>query len=75
MTNQQAIKILRHYVSNKEHYEATERAISALEKQTPKEPLGTDEYRPYYGCSSCKHIVTACQDYCDRCGQAIDWSV
>lgn len=75
MTNQEVIKILRHYVSNKEHYEATELVLSALEKQTPKEPLITDNYHPYYCCPFCKHILNVDQYYCERCGQAIDWGV
>lgn len=58
-----------------EKREAIKEAIDALEKQTPKRPLKTDEYYPYYGCPQCKHIVNAVQDHCERCGQAIDWSV
>ena len=65
--------------------EASKIIISALEKQIPKKPLeqSTDE-KTYYKCI-CESIQkTAYKDgyqmgaeraYCDRCGQAIDWSV
>lgn len=59
---------------DRKRIEALNIAISAIEKQTPKKPLKTDEYHPYYGCPQCKHIVTAVQDFCERCGQSIDWA-
>ena len=69
-------------VDTKEDYEGLQKA---LEKQTPRKPLeqSTDE-KTYYKCI-CESIQkTAYKDgyqmgaeraYCDRCGQAIDWSV
>ena len=47
-------------------------AISALEKQIPKEPIkvskGGEEYS---GCPRCGKFVFG--DYCSECGQALKW--
>ena len=62
-------------------------AISALEKQIPKKPYKTKEpisqkQNDYY-CSVCKRYLGddmelkhAClqPEYCQHCGQALDWS-
>lgn len=60
-------------------------AIEALEKQVPKKPKeqGTGE-KTHYKCPECGWIpLTIYSDgyhlgnkpkYCERCGQAIDWS-
>lgn len=32
-----------------------------------------DENHEYYGCPSCRHIVSSVQNYCENCGQKLDW--
>lgn len=59
------------------------KAISALEKQMPKKPIeqSTDEKTHYKCiCGSIQKTVYkggyrmgAERDYCDRCGQRLDW--
>ena len=50
-------------------------AISALEKQIPKKPcIPFDSIRQEYECPKCPHTVYKTQLYCDKCGQALDWS-
>lgn len=64
---------------------AFEMAISALEKQIPKKPIPID-YKKFidtvdnatylrgaFWCPNCNHVVRS-GDYCNDCGQAIDWS-
>jgi rRNA maturation endonuclease Nob1 len=49
-------------------------AISALEKQIPKKPTDSINGSGLY-CSACKKVwVNINNNYCHRCGQAIDWS-
>lgn len=72
-----------------EDIEMMDKAIKALEKQIPKKPnayhtrfFGDD--RMAYDCPNCKHCFTMMKpnyndnilrnQYCDICGQAIDWS-
>ena len=53
-------------------------AIEALEKQIPKKPLNkTSALSGYYGnCPCCNTILCdfANYNYCDECGQKLDWS-
>ena len=60
--------------------EAINKAIEALEKQMPKKPLHM--HKNYY-CPVCKKdgwmlwddaISNDMDNYCSKCGQAIDWS-
>ena len=47
-------------------------AIEALEKQIPKKPIVTSKgEEEYSGCPVCNKFVF--DDYCQCCGQAIDW--
>jgi len=47
-------------------------AINALEKQMPKKPIVTSKgEEEYSGCPVCNEFVF--DDYCQCCGQAIDW--
>jgi hypothetical protein len=52
------------------------RIVDALQKQ---EPLPPDKHELgggyYYTCYwlSCRNTVTRYQNYCDQCGQKIDW--
>lgn len=43
-------------------------AISALEKQVPEKPMNK------YYCPSCEEQLMGKVNYCEECGQAIDWS-
>ena len=61
-------------------FEAFCKAIDALEKQIPKKPLHM--HKNYY-CPICKEdgwmlwddaIPNDMDNYCGKCGQAIDWS-
>ena len=45
-------------------------AEKAVEKQIPKEPF---YYKDIPHCSKCKYDINAGDDYCRKCGQAIDW--
>ena len=60
--------------------EALSKAVEALEKQIPKKPLHM--HKNYY-CPICKEggwilwddaIPNDMDNYCGKCGQAIDWS-
>ena len=56
-------------------YHSLVMAIHALEKQIPKKPL-KDKLREegYCGCPICKHLVDSVSNYCEHCGQALDWT-
>lgn len=87
MKIQEAIEILKHehdyaqllsYVN-----EALKMAISALEKQIPKKPYKVKEHKQNeYYCIVCNRYLGdemelkyAClqPEYCQHCGQALDW--
>ena len=60
--------------------EALSKAVEAIEKQIPKKPLHM--HKNYY-CPICKEygwmlwddaIPNDMDNYCGKCGQAIDWS-
>lgn len=64
-----------------------ETAKKALEKQIPKKPLvikydedvklGAVTWRagvPVYQCSHCNSFISRPNDFCSKCGNAIDWS-
>lgn len=80
MTNEEAIEVIKHdcIYRDKRGSEALEVAISALKKQIPKPPTKTknstllcpncDEYVGYVDAE-----VDIRADYCNFCGQAIDW--
>ena len=65
----------------RKHNKAISMAIEALEKQIPKKPLHM--HKNYY-CPICKEdgwmlwddaIPNDMDEYCGKCGQAIDWEV
>ena len=89
MTNEEAIIILRDTPidirSSADIYTlyatAQGMAIDALEKQIPKKPLHM--HKNYY-CPICKEdgwllwddaVPNDMDEYCGKCGQAIDWKV
>lgn len=51
----------------------------AMEKQKPKKPKRDQEYKYGRRCPSCNHylgnvqFIRECQQYCENCGQKIDW--
>ena len=79
MTKQQAIDVLRHYVTNSEHDTANNIAIYCIEKQIPKKPYGT--HYAHMKCPACDHRVPSGMgsssrrrdNWCNYCGQALDW--
>lgn len=76
MTPEEVIKYLEEhgYIAD----EVKDVAIAALEKQIPKKPVLVkyeDGFEYYYVCPICRrHLGIFRDDYCDRCGQALDWS-
>ena len=87
MTYEEAIEILqeeRNYCQFPVYIErAIETAISAIEKQIPKEPKSVERY--LFECPCCKDDLGVSEDdifvyeiptpmYCSKCGQALDWS-
>ena len=52
-------------------YEALYLAIEALEKQILKKQ--SENIVGYY-CTECKRFFEGVHNYCENCGQAIDWS-
>ena len=85
MTNEEARKTLKEIKpipidGFKIIADAYDMAIEALEKQIPKKPLHM--HKNYY-CPICKEdgwmlwddaIPNDMDEYCGKCGQAIDWS-
>lgn len=56
---------------------ALELAIEALEKQNPKMPVHIESFGTcmFMGdCPVCGEPVASYEEYCDKCGQALDWS-
>lgn len=58
--------------------EAVMLAIEALERATPKKPIGDLHSVPHYRCPNCKKAVVVFENeakfpYCHWCGQRIDW--
>lgn len=81
MTNEEGIKFYKDFISlcpENPYKEAGELSIIALEKQIPKK--ATDkEYVPngklvYGRCPVCNTFTDNYKAYCNKCGQAIDWS-
>lgn len=49
--------------------------LSALEKQIPRKPVPTPQpCKSRFACSICDKRLYSKQKFCDRCGQALDWS-
>jgi hypothetical protein len=48
-------------------------AINALEKQIPKKPH-QEEFELNECCPNCEYIFDGFPNYCEYCGQRIDWS-
>ena len=87
MTNQEAINDLKVILSEITECEESicyitdidaeplRLAIKALEKRIPKKPIVSDDIT----CPNCSATLIYCLhaseiDYCDKCGQCLDWS-
>lgn len=49
-------------------------AVKALEKQIPKKVILTKTEVTFYQCPRCNSFISRSNDYCNKCGQALDWS-
>ena len=53
-------------------------ACKALEKQIPKKPISNSHDMFGIKCCICpvchRHVYSTSNDFCHRCGQALDWS-
>lgn len=83
MTNEEAIIDIRENIQPIIGGKSLDIAISAIEKQIPKEPLNIEEtkYKVSYKCPVCGtiHVNEWCGTnwklpFCSICGQALDWS-
>lgn len=74
MDAKEAIENLKNYPMYNYYFpdtkisQATRLAISALEKQIPKEPIFDSGNRL---CGECREIIKAYESHCPFCGQAI----
>jgi hypothetical protein len=82
MTNEEAIIDIRENIQPIIGGKSLDIAISAIEKQIPKEPLNIEEtkYKVSYKCPVCGtvHVNGWCGTnwklpFCSICGQALDW--
>lgn len=62
-------------LSESDEYKMAQIVINALEKRIPKKPIKykTPENIPVYKCPCCYNIDVDEQEYCDQCGQKLDW--
>lgn len=86
MTTQEAIETLKlmqgqiEWDYPMEYAVAVEMAVDAMQKQIPKKAVG--EHYAHMRCPSCNHRIPSGQgsssrrrdNWCNYCGQAIDWS-
>lgn len=54
-------------------------AVESIERRIPKKPFNTEGYVDdkkvgIHYCDSCGHFVFYSDRFCNKCGQAIDWS-
>lgn len=48
--------------------------MDALKKQMPKKPVNIAKCELYGRCAVCGQTVHIGNQYCDQCGQSLDWS-
>lgn len=86
MTYEEAKKVIYEMIclgllTSKED-EALHMAYQAIEKQIPKKPTninyiirpyGVVDLKPFMATCTCGKFVTAHSDYCQYCGQTLDW--
>lgn len=81
MNEKEAIIIINRFkgittapVNTEEVREACALAISALNKQVPREPEPEEKYYGNGKCPACGVMfVDKLTNYCGNCGQALDW--
>lgn len=78
ITAKSAIECLKKHKEERKHdfivlMGAVDKAVEALEKQIPKEPVIKEEL---YHCPCCGDglLIMYGNQYCCECGQAFDWS-
>ena len=72
---------------HEEYVEALQKAVEAIEKQIPKEPIERIATQPvkigngFFGkgvkvhtCPHCKGLIARVHECCYHCGQKLDWS-
>lgn len=85
MTNEEAKQHIEHQEVLDQEIDidslALDMAVVALEKQIPKKPhsitfsdVGQVELLPVGFCPNCRFGVEAGMNYCNYCGQALDWT-
>ena len=78
MTENEAIEIIEEYKglfpNARNEGESLDMAIKALEKQIPNKPIFSED-KQFALCPCCdmKGLADK-QEYCDNCGQKLDWS-
>lgn len=83
MTPKEAFKVLKNTlasirIGHVQYTKALHLAMAALQKQIPKKTTDK-EYVPngklvYGHCPVCGTFTNNCKAYCNKCGQALDWS-
>lgn len=82
MNAQEALETIKYEVNEEGHCGYIEDelrlAITALEKQIPKKPISNSHDMFGIKCCICPvchcHVYSTSNDFCHRCGQALDWS-
>lgn len=76
MTPQEALEIRKNSHFDDVDNEELSRCIDeALEKQIPKKAKNvSDDGIERYVCENCNNLMHRKKNYCDNCGQALDWS-
>ena len=78
IVNENAVPVFPLQIEYQDWLTAMDMLIEGFEKQIPKRPIYTNE-GTVTRCPVCEAIHLRCMstvevDYCERCGQAIDWS-
>lgn len=76
MTPQEALKIRNNPTfADVDNDELSNCIDKALEKQIPKKAKNvSDDGIERYVCENCNNLMHRKKNYCDNCGQALDWS-
>ena len=75
MTPQEAIRLVYccMHVDDNDVLAARDMAISALERQIPKKPKDIGYFIEIYVCPCCDNSILLQPNFCENCGQALDW--
>ena len=73
MTYEEALQKIKHRMFETIETDEDWIAIECIEKQIPKKPISDYRYRPKI-CPFCHDFLENYQNFCDNCGQRIDWS-